>query len=210
MSQANDLIPWSRYPELTKERLATLASVIRGARESAVLRHDPSAGDGPWGLGCCAYERMCFAIEKASQAHSWLKVLPDPEKQLRFTFAVGHIPFRIYRGQPGEPPSRYLTTSYAEIRHRQRALEFGHPIPIDGILRIAVETDDTGRASTISVVEMDEERQITGSYIIPSETQPGVIPLRLKPIDTAPPKLEPLKKTEESSERKEQGDASGQ
>ena len=209
MPQDNDFIPWSRYPELTNERLTTLASVIRSAREGAVRRHDPHAGDGPWGLGCSAYERTCFAIEKASQAHSWLEVLPDPEKHLRFTFAIGRIPFRIYRGEPSDPPSRYLATSYAEIRHRQYVLDLGLAIPLDGILRIAVETDETGRASMISVVELNEARKITGSYTIPSEVQRRVIPLRPKAIDTPAPRLEPLKKADQTpAEHKEQDDAS--
>ena len=199
-----DFIPWEKYPELTRKRLSAFARLIREAREGAVRRHDPASGDGPWGLGCSAHERTQFAIKEGSGKYDWLSVTQDPEKPLRFVFAIGRVPFRIYRGEPEEPPSRYLATSYVELHERQLALDFGVAIPTDGILRIAVETDAIGSVSRISVVEIDEARCITGIYAIPLEEAEGdsSIPLQSPPVDLAPPSIEPLPKTEEEKKRK--------
>ncbi len=103
MPQYDEFIPWKKYPELTQERLATVAALIRAVRENAAGLHDPKAGDGAWGLGCRAYERMCFAIEKACETHSWLTIVPEKEKPLRFTFAIGHVPFRILSRRAWRP-----------------------------------------------------------------------------------------------------------
>jgi hypothetical protein len=207
-----DFLPWVKYPELTKKRLSTVAALIRIARESAVLRHDPASGDGPWGLGCSAYERTCFAIEQGAAEHEWLSVLPDKEQHLRFAFAIGHIPFRLYRGEPGDPPSRYLATSYAEIHQRQLALDFGVTIPSDGILRLAVETDATGRALRISLVELNEARQVIGSYVIPFEEAEGefTVPLKPLPVDLPAAALEPLQQPADEPRKRSTKNASGQ
>jgi hypothetical protein len=191
-----NFVPWEKYPELTQERLCMLASVIRAAREGAVQRHDPTAGDGPWGLGCSAHERTQFAIKKAARNYSWLTITEDKEKPLRFAFAIGHVPFRIYRGDPEDPPSRYLAASYVELHEKQLALDFGVAIPADGILRIAVETKENGLVSNISVVEIDEAYCIIGIYAIPLDAADGdsTIPLKTPPVDLGPPTIEPLPK----------------
>jgi len=141
--------PWLKYPELTPERLSMVAALIREVRDHAALLRDPASGDRPWGFGCRAYERTCFAIEEAAKRNPWLTILPDKEKPLRFTFSIGHVPMRFYHGAPDDPPNRYLAVSYMEIHQRQQALDFGLQIPKDGILRIAVETDSNGRASCV-------------------------------------------------------------
>jgi hypothetical protein len=200
-NQPEALIPWEKYPELTMERLSLIGSIIRETREDVATLHDPQSGDGPWGFGCRAYERTCFAIEKATEKNSWLTIVKDTEKLLRFTFAIGHVPFRFYRGDPEDPPSRFLAVSYPELRETQLALDLGVAVPSDGGLRIAIETDVTGRASTISVVEMDLSRTVTGVYSIPAEVERRAVPLRAKPVDTPAPVVEPLTKSAGTSKR---------
>jgi hypothetical protein len=200
-TEPDALIPWQKYPELTKERLSLIGSVIRDTREDVATLHDPESGDGPWGFGCRAYERTCFAIEKATEKNSWLTILKDTERHLRFSFAIGHVPFRFYRGDPEDPPSRFLAVSYPELRETQLALDLGVVVPCDGVLRIAIETDATGRASTISVIEMDVSRTVTGLYAIPPDVDRAAVPLRAKPVDTPAPVIEPLTKSAETKKR---------
>jgi hypothetical protein len=201
----DDFIPWIKYPDLTLERLVALKELLCTVRSDAVGLHEPSVGDGPWGLGCRVYERTCHAIVKAAEKLDWLKVLPDKEKKLRFTFAIGETPMRFYHGGATDPPSRYLIGSYAEIHHRQHPLEFG--VPIDTILRLAVETDSTGCVSNVSVVEMDMDRTITGTYVIPSKSK-LTIPLQTPSVDLPPPVISPLEK--EGDKKREARDASGE
>jgi len=200
--------PWLKYPELTEERLAILASLIRDVRETLALLHEPKKGDRPWSFGCRAYDRTCFAIEEASKVHDWLTILPDKEKPLRFAFAIGHMPLRFYKGDPDDPPSRYLAVSYMEIHQRQQALDFGLPIAVDGIIRIAVETDSAGRALRVSIVEMDGSN-VTDTYVIPFEIKRPAIPMRPRAVETPAPEIEPLKKQDDTRKREERN-ASGQ
>ena len=192
--------PWDKYPDLKPERLAVLASIIRKVRDEVANLYDPRNGDGVWSFGCRAYERTIFALTEASKQYEWLTILPDKEKPLRFTFAIGSTPFRFYRGDPEEPPSRYLLITFEEFRQWNLDLS----IPADALLRIAVETDSAGRATTISVVELNEIRVVSGVYAIPAADQaaPVVVPLRQPPIETPPPVVVPLEEEETAREER--------
>ena len=48
--------PWQKYPDLTRDRLSVIATIIRDVRHRCVMLHEPDEGDGPWSLGCRAYE----------------------------------------------------------------------------------------------------------------------------------------------------------
>ncbi len=196
---------------MTRERLCSLGSIIRTTREGAVERHDPKAGDGPWGLGCSAYERTFFALKAACAKYPWLTVTQDPAKPLRFAFAIGHVPFRIYSGGAEQPPSKYLSTTYVELHEIQLALDLGVIVPPDGILRIAVETDETGLVSRISVVQIDEAQHITGIYVIPPDEaeSSSTVPMQTPPVDLPPPVIAALPKIDEGKKRKAQNDSEG-
>jgi hypothetical protein len=208
MEQSN-FVPWEKYPDLTPERLTFIASLIRDVREGVAEEHSPELGDGPWGFGCRAYERTCFAFSGASETQTWLTILPCKDAPLRFAFAVGNIPFRFYRGDPQEPPSRYLETTHEEIRHWQLALDLDM-VSKEALLRIAVETDATGRAKTITVVEMNELKSVAGSYSIPFATQRvTVVPFRSRPVETPAPTVEPLGEPQEANGSEERNVAEG-
>lgn len=201
-------VPWEKYPELTADRLSVIASVICEARDGAVRRHEPAEGDSPWGLGCVSYDRTFFALKRAAEKYPWLTITQDPAKPLRFAFGIGHVPFRIYQGEPDQTPSKYLSTTYVELHEKQLAWDFGVTVPTDGILRLAVETDSTGRASQISVVELSATRSITGVYAIPIEESitDGVPPVLMQTpsVDLMPPSLEPAPKSQEGKKLKAQ------
>jgi hypothetical protein len=200
-----DFEPWTRYTPLTQERLSVIATAIRDVRHGTVLLHEPDNGDSEWSLGCRVYSRTCHRIRLAAQRYDWLAILED-EKPLRFAFAIGSIPFRFYRGDADDPPSRYLMTTYAELHQQQLALELGIVIPTDQILRLAVETDAKRQVSSVILVEMDQSGNLTGTYSIPFDIQPtNVVPLQSKGVDLPPLTLEPLMKDEEKREKRDAG-----
>src|ERR1700722_19795093 len=103
----NDFKPWIKYPSLSRDRLSMVANIIRRVRSETVLLHEPHNGDDEWSLGCRAYRRTCFAIREASQSNKWLRVLTQAAN-LQFSFAIGEIPLRFYRGKADDLPERYL------------------------------------------------------------------------------------------------------
>ena len=201
-----DFEPWTRYPPLTKARLSHLADIIRLVRHAAILLHDPAAGDNEWSLGCRVYVRTCQALRDAAKLVDWLTILPDTQL-LRFTFVVGSIPFKFYRGEADDPPDHYLIVSYTELHQQQLALELDGVRLLDQILRLAVEVDPkTREVSSVTLVEMDQAANLTGTYAIPFEAQtPSVTPLRREGVKLPPPPIEPLKKDaeEKDNERKD-------
>lgn len=185
--------PWDRYPPLTQERLELTADLIRVARRETVLLHDTAAGDNAWSLGCRVYARSCFAIRNAARTYDWLKVVAELDG-LSFTFAIGGVPLRFFRGDPDDPPSRYLAISFGELRQLQLNLDDG--VSTDRLIRIAVETIVTGEASDITLVEMDEAGNVTDTYLIAqqgrmSQVSGNVVPLQTRPVELPPVTLEP-------------------
>lgn len=194
-----DFFPWERYPALTLDRLMIVADVIRGGRRLAVLDHQPSKGDDVWTLGCVAYKRCCFAITRAAEEYPWLTVLP--EEQNRFTFAIGSLPLKFYHGLGDNPPSRSLAVSFAELGSIQMCLDSGTLPDKDHILRLAVETDATGDAKNVILVELDEDGNVTGSFTIP-ESGASIRPMTASPVDPGPPSFTP-RQEEETQDRRE-------
>ncbi len=192
----NDWTPWIYYPQLTQERLSTVASIIRRARRDTLILYDPLGGDNSWSHGCRAYVRSVFALKEASKTHSWLSVLPEPEP-LRATFAMAGIPFRFYHGLSDDPPTRYLSTTFLEVSQRQMVFQAGFEgllRPLDKVFRIAVETDAQGETKEICWVEVDNAGNVTNSYVIPPIPEKlNVTPAQPAPIELPPPTVEALR-----------------
>jgi hypothetical protein len=131
--------------------------------------------------------------------------LHEPEN-LRFSFAIGSVPFRFYKGRPDDPPDHYLITTYGELHHLQTALALEGLRPLDKILRLAIETDALREVSSVTFVETDEAGNVTETYPIPFDIeQSNVASLLAKPVNLPPPTLEPLKKEEEENRKRRQG-----
>lgn len=166
--------PWEIHPDLTEERLAFLARLIRSVRAEAVDAHDPVKGDTSWGLGCRSHERTLFAITNAAAgiAASWLTVI---EPGLHFVFAVGSVPLRFYRGEADHPPTKSLQRNYVEIVQAQTSLFSlpGFETPATAVAaaylwRIAIETNFDGSVDRVVLVEVSEDGQsIRTTYEIP-------------------------------------------
>jgi hypothetical protein len=194
--------PSEKYPPLTNDRLVAVANIIRRVRHEAAVLHDPLAGDNGWSLGCRAYARTCYALTQATKGLEWLSILPEAEA-LRFSFAIAGIPFRFYKGFPDDPPTRYLSTTYAELHQHQLALEITGFVTVDGVLRLAVETDVAGDASAITLVEVDEAGEVTNTYQIPEmESGSNVTVIKTPAIDLPPVVIEPVEQPSENSVKK--------
>lgn len=200
----DDFKPSQKYPPLTDERLSVAANALRDVRNAALLLYDPLAGDGEWSHGCRVYERSCFRIRELSKTFPWLSVVAEAPK-LRFTFAIGGIPIRFYRGSPDDPPDNYLTTTYGELQQRQLILDIEGIRPLDKILRLAVETDRVGQIATVKLVELDTAGTPTGIYLVPFDiARSNVIPLETKPIDLPAIELPPLNDEQALSDEERQ------
>jgi hypothetical protein len=194
--------PWEKYPPLEKDRLMAVAKILQNVRHDAVLLHEPGAGDNEWSLGCRVYARECHAVRAAAEKHKWLTILPEAES-LRFTFAIGTIPIRFYRGGATDVPGHYLQHTFAELHQQQLALKIDGLRLVDHVLRLAVEIDATGEVENVILVESDTGGTITETYRIPLDDEAGkVTPLQLKPVDLGPPPVEPLAAEESEAEKK--------
>ncbi|MGB9256333.1 MAG: hypothetical protein WCC25_15960 [Candidatus Korobacteraceae bacterium] len=202
----NGFEPWVKNPDLTRSRLSTIASIIRNVRHEAVLLHEPQNGDDAWSLGCRAYARTRDAIKKAAGTYDWLKILPETT-WLGFSFAIGASPCRFYRGDPEEPPYHYQSKSYGEIHQIQLCLDLdqGFP-PVDGVLRLAVETDGSGEVLAVTLVEVDKGGNAKNSWQIPVDpAQCNVISIQTPPVEFPPVVAEPLEKLEDEKRKRNDG-----
>jgi len=192
--------------DCSRKRLSTIADIIRRVRQDVVALHEPENGDGAWSLGCRAYERTCDAIKKAAVTYEWLTILPETSS-LGFSFALGAVPCRFYRGDPEEPPYHYQTKSYGEIHHLQLCLELDRGFhSIDGVLRLAVETDGSGGVMAVTLVEMDEGGNAKETWQVPfDEGDSNVISIQTPPVELPPVVAEPLEKPEDGKRKKNNG-----
>ncbi len=178
--------PWLKYPDLTEQRLDAIANEIRRVRRDCVALHKPEDGDGDWSLGCRVYQRTFFAIQQYSKTNPWLSVLHEL-KALQFSFCVGSVPLRYYKGDPEDPPSRYLVQSPGEIEQIQLCISFDGRPTVDTILRIAVHVDAMHEASSVSLIEIDEFKEVVGKYKIPFDAQASnVTPMQTPPVSLPP------------------------
>jgi hypothetical protein len=207
----NSWNPFADYPELKQEYLSTVADMIRQARKEALKRYDAAHGDDSWTHGVRAFAWSKFALTEGAKEYSWFTSL-DAIPKLRATFAICDRPFRFYRGIPEEPPSRYLTRTFAEIRQFQLVLKLDGVGPIDKILRIAVETDEQGETTDVTLVEVDKLGRVTNSYLIPlAVAKSNVVPAQAKAVDVPPPTVVPRKselqqqKAAEQTKKKKNG-----
>lgn len=190
--------PWQFYPSLTLENLTFVAGIMRDARDGAVQLHDPEAGDSNWSLGCRAYSRIMAQLRRASLITPWLTVLPETQA-LRFTFAVGSVPLKFYRGDADDVPQKSLERSWAELRQMDLAFKTDG-IEITDLLRIAIEPDASGKTSTVTLVEVEESGRPLRVFQIPLDAA-NVIVMKPKPINLEPPTLGAIDVSAEEGER---------
>lgn len=155
--------PWDVHPELTEERLVTVAGILRSVRQDALPFHEPEKGDTSWGLGTRVSERTWHAIRDAAQDLPWLEII-DPRRH--FVFSIGGVPFRFYRGRAEKPNPRMLLRQHPEITKHQIAFKF-YEEQTQYFWRFAVETDIFGDAFRIVVAQMSEAGDVKMKWDVP-------------------------------------------
>lgn len=186
-----DRKPWEVHNELQEDRLTTIANIIKQVRHEALLVHEPSKGDTNWGLGCRVHERTCYAINEATDYHTWLDVI-DPS--LHFVFSIGGVPIRFYRGEAENPNPRQLNRRYPEIEAQQLAFDYLFENS-QWLWRMAIETDNDGEVMRIVMVQVSESGDINNLWTIPlTDNVPIITPLHLRQregIKLDPPVIAP-------------------
>lgn len=162
--------PTDLHPALTVERLAIVAELIAEARRECVALRNGARGDNGWATGCRAYAWICHALVRATAVYPWLtivegggRIVTEGGKEffwtaLRFVFAIGGVPLRFYRGEPGDIPQNSLRVAFPELTAKQDAFLFraSSPtlLPKPHALRLAVETDDEGVVARITLLQV--------------------------------------------------------
>jgi hypothetical protein len=169
--------PTDIHPALTDERLRIVAKIITDARHACVIRREAENGDNGWAVGCRAYAWICHALTRATPDYPWLSIVEggghiETEAgdhffwtTARFVFAIGGVPLRFYRGQADDVPSNSLRVAFPELAAKEQAFLFKTPtlLPNSHALRLAIETDDTGDVSTITLVQvLDADAKVIG------------------------------------------------
>lgn len=142
--------PWDYHPDMTAERLASVARLLASGRGCALDRHEPAIGCDAWTLGVEAFNFGRHQINKAAgtPGFEWLTV---PDSSRRLQFRMGSMPMRFYRGLATDPNPRMLVEAPIELE--QYPLPLGAAALLDGCkFRIAVETDEEGGVVQISFV----------------------------------------------------------
>lgn len=199
--------PWISYPSLTPDRLKTVASIIRDTRNATVFLHEPLEGDTAWSLGCRVYSRTIAKIRSASLEMPWLRVLPESQN-LKFTFSIGRLPIKFYKGDPEDIPDKCLVRSFSELAQMKLAFDL-EGVDATNMLRLAVGVDMKGNTTFVTLVEVNELGTPLRIYDIPLDAS-NIIVFQTKPIDLEPPLLEVIdEESLEERKRAEPGDRFG-
>ena len=188
--------PASLHPDLSDDRMNVIAELLREARDGAVDDHRPSKGERNWSLGSRGLERGMHAIKEGALVYPWLKILNGSR---HFRFMIGAVPVAFYHGRARQPKASTLLRRADELR--QTSLAFPG-VSTPPAIRIAVETDDTGKVSTILVAQVEPFAAAGPWEIWPRAAVSGVYtpsPMRSKPAGLPRPKLGLKSKTKTKS-----------
>lgn len=143
--------PWDYHPDLTEERLKTVAAMLVDGRHAALERYDEEAGDNGWTHGCRAFQFCRHRVLQAIDAGdlSWLTAI---DRTLQLIFKIGDVPVRIYKGEAEDPTERTLKQSFGEIRQLEMMMFSEHEASRGLIYRFAVETDVDGSVLSVKFV----------------------------------------------------------
>lgn len=196
-----EVLPADLQPELTRERLAFVASLFTRARQRAFDQHNPYWGGDKWCLGTVAYSFSRFLIRtrahdrdsarlereiinhggsaemiELDQPVSWLGII---NPGMKFIFSIGGIPIRFYSGDPAAVKANVAHSSNEE--QLALALVYGStehsPDYTDGIWRIALNVSMIG--DELEGIYLVHASDLTGeiyhSWMLETDAQVGAI-----------------------------------
>jgi len=194
-------IPKDIHPDLTEYRLLKVANLIREQRQDVLYRSERVRGDNSWSIGCRAYSWTCHALNKASlhdhPYSEWLSIVED--KGLYFTFSIGSVPIKFYRGDPNNPPVRASFYTSDEFLARQSAFSFNPKNDQDFVLRLIIETNHDDVVSDITLVQIDNKGCSINQWPIPENIDTNVKPLETRKITMPKPRVKAKKSTGKKS-----------
>lgn len=184
-----DKRPWDVNPALDEASLRALGLRVLQIRESAFAQHDPSQGDGPWSLGCRAYERTVNVLEQDARGNRFPFLSVKRYAPLDFAMLVNGTPIRLYRGEPENPPMKHLEAAVWEqmqlFSARTRA-----SAP-DEAWMAAVQTDAEGRGVAVTFFLGDFDSHQRHLFTVEATDLAKVTPLTRPGVDLGPPVVEP-------------------
>lgn len=140
--------PWDIHPDLTEERLNTIAEVFCKVWEGVIAEHRPDKGDRMWGQGCKGYDRSCGMITILSDRYEWLDVL-SPGDHLKFIFTIGGVSLRFCKNDMGLLNENISHRDQIELQFSVSTLQID-PSNLDHVWRIVVVPDEDGRVDFVS------------------------------------------------------------
>ena len=150
--------PWDYHPDLTEDRLKTVAAMIVEGRHTALERYDEEAGDNGWTLGCCAFQfgraRILRGVDGGD--YPWLTAI---DRTLQLIFKIGEVPVRIYKGEAEDPTDRTTRRSFGEVRQLEMLFP-EHDVARGLAYRFAVEPDVDNSVLAVKFVGLRGETAV--------------------------------------------------
>lgn len=203
--------PWEAEPLFREQYLRLIAELLLPIRGELVSKQEPEKGDGKWGLGCCAYERMVHLLTALAMkgAYPWFSLI---RRGNEIAPAINGCPIRIYGGDSEHPSSRQLERAREQLNLSD---EWQRRDP-SWLWFFAVESDFRGAALRVVVVQANQENETRYRWIAAgdgaeAQAQPkaDVPPSRIRPLSyekrvtNAPPiKIDRLPLPENKKEKK--------
>jgi len=196
-------MPWELNPDLTKDRIINIASLIATKRGEVIDLHDEILGDTPRALGMRCYECCRSEIIHIAKELPWLSILTA---EGRFTFCIENTPVRFSRNVPKDLPNRKLVASFETLKQMDWINE---SYPYAAIRWFIVfDTHFKNAADSVYCVGYTETNEIICQWQIPLEDKVTLISEVGSPlpqpvnIEAAPIKLkrQPQQKDNSSDE----------
>lgn len=175
-------LPWEVNPVFQQRVLAAVAQWIADVRGSIADELDEEAGDlhfGGWVPGTAFHARFANRVgrEALSGDHPWLRIL-DGTRQ--FTFAIGSVPVRVFRGTPSSPSARSRKPGPAERAAQVEGFELDEVLGCDleWVWRFVVEVNPTNhRVERVSFCEIHvgEQIEVRSCYEIPLQPNTSAV-----------------------------------
>lgn len=184
--------PWEVDEALERGALDSLARYLLGIRNEVAAQHEPTKGDGPWSLGCRAYERTINRLESDLIAGRF-DFLGLKRLGLYCAIFINGIPVRLYRGEPENPPNHHLQAGIME-QLQLFPPKVGRETAAEWCWMVAVQTDVSGRGIAATYLQADDSGQHRYQYTVTDGAFENVKPLTRPGIDLGPPQVDSKKK----------------
>jgi len=159
--------PWEVDAALLPERLRMIAIAVRDARGAAIDARDPRDDNWCTGTRAFTWTKVSISALQRGAASGWLRTQTSG---LSFTFYVGGVRMKFYRGPADQPTANSLRSSVREMLAQGQFEFFGDEIDAEEegwFWLMAIDTDIDGRALEVVVLQANAQRQTRFDWSIP-------------------------------------------